>query len=70
MLTTIEIDGIMYHARGENYNEADGGYTSFELIFDENGYMIPASVCLCFAHSASECCCGAWGSYVQEWEDE
>jgi hypothetical protein len=69
MLTTMEIDGIMYHALGEGYDEVEGCYTSFEPIFDENGYMIPASVCLCFAHSASECMCGAWDSYVPEWED-
>jgi len=31
------------------------------LLLDENGQWIDNDVCLCFAHSASECCCGAWG---------
>jgi len=26
----------------------------------ESGEMIPLTVCLCAAHSANECCCGAW----------
>lgn len=44
----IEIDGILYHAR-------DG-----ELLREENGDPIPADICLCWAHSANECVCGAW----------
>ncbi len=66
MLTTVEIDGVWYHARGVDYDEVNGCYTLFELIFDENGKMIPASVCLCFAHSSSECICGAWDSYRED----
>lgn len=42
------IDGEDYHTQGG------------ELILDENGDAIPAFICLCAAHSSSECCCGAW----------
>lgn len=43
-----EVDGEWYHFR-------DG-----QPLLDERGQMIEAYLCLCFAHSASECGCGAW----------
>lgn len=30
------------------------------LVLDENDNPIPLHICVCFAHSSSECCCGAW----------
>ena len=31
-----------------------------EPILNESGDPIPNEVCICFAHCASECVCGAW----------
>jgi hypothetical protein len=30
-------------------------------ILDEHGQTIPSHICICAAHSESECSCGAWG---------
>jgi hypothetical protein len=60
MFDTVEIDGKEYHAKPREYDSETGAVLVWDLIFDENGEMIPAHTCLCFAHSASECCCGAW----------
>lgn len=46
---TIDIDGKNYHA------DDDGN-----ILLDEDGDSIPSYVCICFAHSAIECSCGAW----------
>ena len=46
---TVYIDDISYHA------DDDG-----ELLLDEDGYPIPSYICICFAHSANACSCGAW----------
>lgn len=48
MSYTITIDNEEYHAE-------DG-----EPILDENGEPIPKHICICAAHNAYECCCGAW----------
>ena len=46
----IEIEGKWYHRlRG----------TDSPLCW-EDGDPMPAYVCICAAHSCSECCCGAW----------
>lgn len=46
--------------------------SSYEVTYylDENGDMIPASYCLCYAHEPSECCCAttAWEGW--EYDDE
>jgi hypothetical protein len=49
MLQIIKIDGKKYHADDEGV-----------VILDENEEPIPAKICLCFAHCASSCVCGAW----------
>lgn len=38
------------------------------LILDENGKPIPSYVCICAAHSASECGCGAWDVSFETWK--
>lgn len=43
------IDGKDYHC------DSDG-----KLLTYEDGSYVPASICICAAHSSSECCCGAW----------
>lgn len=45
----------------EFHRDADG-----ELILDEDSNPIPSGICLCSAHSPSECICGAWDD-VEEW---
>ena len=67
MFSTIELDGTEYHARAGSWDD-EGNVLTWDLVPDENGEPIPADICLCFAHSASECCCGAW--YRDHyWED-
>ena len=44
-----EVNGQMYHFR-------DGQ----PLLDESSGQMIECYICLCAAHSASECSCGAW----------
>jgi len=58
---TTEIDGKYFHAQS-----LDGGIVP---VLCENGEMIPKSVCICYAHSDSECCCGAWSGYYDEGEE-
>ena len=38
---------------------------------NEDGSKIPESVCLCFAHEPSECCCDCtgWDNYVYNDEE-
>ena len=38
---------------------------------NEDGSKIPESICLCFAHEPSECCCDctSWGDYVNNDEE-
>lgn len=50
----IEVGGILYHAR-------DG-----VALTDENGDMVPADICICFAHNEYECVCGAWDRPIQD----
>lgn len=45
----VYIDNIAYHT------DDDG-----ELLLDEDNEPIPSYICICFAHSDNECCCGAW----------
>jgi hypothetical protein len=74
---TIYIDGFAYHSRLSEYNDALGWYEKEEPIYEQmeffggevvEGLMIPKTSCLCFAHSSSECCCGAW-DYTQYMEE-
>lgn len=51
---TIEIDGVEYHA------DLDG----VSPLRDEYERLIEATVCICAAHSATECVCGTW------WDDD
>lgn len=37
------------------HKDSDGN-----LLLDENGEPISKNICICFAHSSSECVCGAW----------
>ncbi len=69
MLTSVEIDGVYYHAQwrlGE-----DGRWTDEAvLIVDEDGDPIPSSQCICCAWEPSECVCGAWDSVdLESWYD-
>ena len=61
-LTLIEIDGNLYHAQ-EFYDEEGENVVDTILILDEDGEMIPASICLCHAYEPSECVCAttSWG---------
>lgn len=54
-LTIIEIDGKEYHADDEG-----------KPLREENGDLIPAHICLCWAHGPSECVCGAWDREIPE----
>ena len=62
-LTLIEIDGQLYHAQG--IYDDDENVVDTIPILDEDGDMIPASICLCYAYEPSECCCActSWGDY-------
>ena len=71
MLTTkLHEDGELYHAQyvwdTENIRyDTRLGDDNLEFILDEDGDMIPAYVCLCYAREPSECCCGC-----TSWDDE
>ena len=66
MLTLKEhTDGNWYHAQ-YIFNEALDDYSEeTEFIYDEDNCLIPAHICLCFAHTPSECCCAttSWEGY-------
>lgn len=47
----VEINGTTYHA-------TDNDQFIYPLVHE--GKYIPTTTCLCYAHSSSECCCGAW----------
>lgn len=57
-----EEDGQLYHAKSE------AGVVKW--LLDERGEKIPASVCLCFAYTPSECACAttAWVNY--RWDND
>lgn len=40
-------------------------------LLDEDGSTIPLSVCLCFAHTPTECACSTtcWANYTEDYED-
>lgn len=71
MLTLKEhSDGKLYHARYE-VNQETGEYKEEpSFLYDEDGDLIPAHICLCFAYTPSECCCGttSWENY--RYDDE
>jgi hypothetical protein len=54
-MNIVEIDGKRYHA----------DYDDTTLTFD-NGDYIPETVCICAAHNANECCCGAWDVRIED----
>lgn len=39
----------------EYHKDEDGNY-----LLDSDNEPIPKTICICFAHSPSECVCGAW----------
>lgn len=51
-------DGELYHAQ-----ENEDGTCDF--IKEEDGSLIPAHMCLCYAHEPSECVCActSWDNY-------
>jgi hypothetical protein len=63
-LTLIEINGDLYHAQ-DLYDEDGENVVDTIEILDEDGEMIPASICLCYAFEPGECCCAttAWENY-------
>ena len=72
-LTLIEIDGQLYHAQ-DIYDEYDENVIDTVPFVDEDGELIPASVCLCHAYEPGECCCAttAWENWKYDedyWED-
>ena len=52
-----------YHTE-DVYDENDD-YIGWKYILDENGSKIPLGICLCHAHSPTECgcSCNSWGDY-------
>lgn len=73
MLTLIEIDGGMYHAQQIMDEEGENVIDTIPIL-DEDGEMIPASVCLCFGYEPSECVCAttAWENWNYDedyWEE-
>lgn len=42
--------------QGKDYHAATDG----SLFLDENDRRVPKYLCLCFAHEACDCVCGAW----------
>ena len=66
-LTLIEIDGNLYHAQ-EFYDEDGENVIDTTPILDDDGDMIPANICLCYAYEPSECCCAttAWKNWNYE----
>lgn len=59
MSRRVMVEGEWYHANDEG-----------ELLREEDGSLIPASICLCFAHGPSECVCGAWDDQSDDYEPE
>jgi hypothetical protein len=59
-------DWVGYHIREVWDGEQLVGH---ELMLDERDQPIPDTICICFAHSPFECCCGAWnGVDSTTWE--
>ena len=58
-MNTVKVNGIEYHADDEG-----------NPLVDEDGDFIESYICLCAAHSSSECCCGAWDRPYpnQDWD--
>lgn len=69
-LTLIEIDGQLYHAQ-DIYDEYDENVIDTVPFVDEDGELIPASVCICYAFEPGECCCAttAWEGWEYDNED-
>jgi len=38
-----------------------------EYVLDEDGEVIPTTMCICHAYEPNECCCGAWDG-VEDWD--
>ena len=75
-LTLIEVDGRLYHAQ-DIYDDESDTYLATIPILGEDGDMIPASICLCYAYEPSECVCATtswenWKYYDDEnyWEEQ
>lgn len=61
---SIEIDGKWYHATPV-WDMKTGEVLRIAPLCDEDGDLIPLSVCLCFAYEPSECTCAttSWKNY-------
>lgn len=59
MNDVIEIDGKSYHSDYEG-----------TPLLDEDGEPVPSDICICAAHSAYECSCGAWDRPIPGFEEE
>jgi hypothetical protein len=70
MLTDIEIDGERYHAQFDRYDDELGKWVDPVPILEENGDLIPLSICICFAYESSECCCNttSWINYDYDYD--
>ena len=64
MLTSIEIDGVLYHAQQEWDDDLEC-YREATPILNEDGALIPIEACLCHAYTPTECCCAttSWDNY-------
>lgn len=40
------------------------------ILIDENHKPIPRWICICFAHSSSECVCGAWDMDIKDIDEK
>jgi hypothetical protein len=68
-LCRIETEDGTFH--GQLIYGDDDEIIGEELLLDESGDPIPISICLCFAHAPSECCCETtgWDNY-RYWDDD
>lgn len=51
---------IIYQLSGKYFSPEDDPEEYLLAVTDEEGYPIPKHICICAAHSWSECCCGAF----------
>jgi hypothetical protein len=65
MLPKIKIKNKWYHAAESPSEQKEALHVPSNPtpLLDDNDNPIPASTCICAAHSNSECICGAWSGY-------
>lgn len=61
MLGTTMIDGMQYHTDDDGL-----------LLLDEYNEPILSYICICAAHGAHECVCGAWDRKIEgyDWSND